>query len=215
MTSVDTSTRHRSVAWTKPENFGAEVALVDFGPGYLRAEGFAIGFEPEPYRLDYQLQTTSRFVTSSISVTARGDGWMRQLDLSRTSDGTWVVRAEQQGTADLPGAGGDPAAIAGALDVDLGLSPLFNTMPVLRHGLHDTTGSADFLMAWISVPDLSVTPSPQRYRHLRAGSAGEHLVRFEATGEGDDFVADILFDADGLVINYPGIGERPRGAGGA
>ena len=70
-------------------------------------------------------------------------------------------------------------------------------------------------MAWISVPDLSLHPSPQRYTHLETQSAGERVVRFEATGEGDDFVADVVFDADGLVIDYPGIATRFRGGQGA
>jgi hypothetical protein len=33
-------------------------------------------------------------------------------------------------------------------------------------------------------------------------------VRFEATGEGESFTADIAFDDDGLVLDYPGIGRR-------
>jgi hypothetical protein len=39
-------------------------------------------------------------------------------------------------------------------------------------------------------------------------------VRFESVGEGEDFVADVVFDADGLVLDYPGIatGVRPAAA---
>jgi uncharacterized protein len=207
------NTGHRRVAWWKPGKLGVEFALVDLDPDSLRAEGFAIGFEPEPYRLEYQLQTGPRFVTSKVVVMTRGDGWARQLDLTRATDGAWTVQAEQQGITDLPPAGGDTQVLAGALDVDLGLSPLFNAMPVLRHRLHDANGSMDFLMAWISVPDLTVHPSPQRYRYLGTRADGERLVRFEATGEGEDFSTDLLFDADGLVIDYPTIATRLRRAG--
>jgi hypothetical protein len=199
------------VAWTKPANFGAEFALVDLGADWLRADGFAIGFEPEPYRLEYSLRTASGFVTGSVVVAAYGDGWARRLELSHGGDGAWTARASQEGAAGLPLAGGDTSGLTGALDVDLGLSPLFNSMPVLRHRLHDAGGTVDFLMAWISVPDLSVHPSPQRYRHLERRDTGGRLVRFEAAGEGADFVEDITFDADGLVIDYPGIGTRVPG----
>jgi uncharacterized protein len=65
-------------------------------------------------------------------------------------------------------------------------------------------------MVWISVPDLSVHPSRQRYTHLETHSEDERLVRFEAVGEGDDFVADVVFDATGLVVDYPGIASRIR-----
>jgi hypothetical protein len=44
-------------------------------------------------------------------------------------------------------------------------------------------------------------------------AADERLVRFEATGEGDDFAADVLFDADGLVLGYPTIATRLRAGG--
>ncbi len=78
-------------------------------------------------------------------------------------------------------------------------------MPVLRHGLLDGGGPVDFLMAWVSVPDLSVHPSRQRYTFLR--KTGEiSVVRYES--ESHDFVAELTFDADGLVIDYPGIGRR-------
>jgi uncharacterized protein len=205
---------HRVVAWNKDGMAGAEFAVVDFCGDGLRAEGSAIGFEPVPYRLEYKLVAESRLVTGSVVVVVRGDGWGRQLDLVRAGDGTWSARVEQRGTVDLADAGGDVAALAGALDVDLGLSPLFNTMPVLRHRLHDGGGPADFLMAWISVPALSLHPSPQRYTHLERRSAGERVVRFEATGEGEAFVADVVFDADGLVIDYPGLAARFRGGQG-
>jgi uncharacterized protein len=142
-------------------------------------------------------------------VATSGDGWTRHLELGRGADGHWAVRAGQQGTPDLPPPGtADALELAGALDVDLGLSPLFNTMPVLRHGLHGAGGQVDFLMAWISVPDLAVRPAPQRYSHLGRRSADQRLVRFEAVGEGHGFLATVGFDADGLVVDYPGLAAR-------
>ena len=51
---------HRTVAWNKDGGLGGEFALVDFGPDGMEAAGFGIGFEPEPYLLEYTVQTTSR-----------------------------------------------------------------------------------------------------------------------------------------------------------
>nr|WP_238431772.1 putative glycolipid-binding domain-containing protein [Streptomyces cavernae] len=81
------------------------------------------------------------------------------------------------------------------------MCPLTNTMPVLRHSLHRTPGERDFLMAWVSVPDLTVSPSPQRYTHL-----APHRVRF--TSLDSDFRSDLTFDPDGLVVDYPGLAHR-------
>jgi hypothetical protein len=63
-------------------------------------------------------------------------------------------------------------------------------------------------MLWISVPDLSVHGSAQRYTHLETRGPDSRLVRFEAVGEGETFAADVTFDRDGLVVDYPGIARR-------
>jgi hypothetical protein len=91
--------------------------------------------------------------------------------------------------------------LAGALDCDLGLSPLTNSMPVLRHGLLEPGEPVELLMAWVAVPELTVHASAQRYVPL-----GEGVVRFESLD--GEFTADIEFDADGLVVDYPGIARR-------
>jgi hypothetical protein len=202
-----TATRARAVAWSKDDPFGAEFAAVQLGEQTIGARGVAIGSEPEPYRLEYALETAGSFLTTRVTVNATGDGWGRSLDLRRTEN-EWIAEVEWHGReSGLPAPGGDLGALNDALDPDLGLSPLFNSMPLLRHGLHKGGSAEDFLMVWISVPDLSLHASPQRYTHLDS-SEGINLVRFEATGEGEDFVADVQFDDDGLVLDYPGIATR-------
>jgi hypothetical protein len=94
--------------------------------------------------------------------------------------------------------------LEGALDCDLAFSPLTNLMPVRRHRLHESDGSHDFAMAWVSVPDLAVHRSPQRYVHHRPG-----VVRFASLDS--DFTADLELDADGLVVRYPRLAERVAG----
>ena len=96
----------------------------------------------------------------------------------------------------------------GAIDCDLGLCPLTNTMPVRRHGL-DQAGERDFLMAWVSVPDLGLHPSEQRYEHVRRHDHGA-IVRY--VGRHRDFVGELEFDADGLVHHYPELARRIAGA---
>lgn len=200
----------RCVAWSKAEPFGAEFAEVEVDGDALTAQGVAIGSAPAPYRLDYQLETASGFVTTRLRVTSRGDGWLRTLDLRRPpGSGVWEETWTAKGANPLlqERVAADLGALAGALDVDLGLSPLLNTPPVLRHDLLRRGGSVDFVMAWVSVPDLALHRSPQRYTFLRAID-GEHcLVRFESLAE-DGFQADITYDADGFVRDYPGIGTR-------
>jgi hypothetical protein len=198
----------RSIAWSKADPFGAEFVEVRLARDELSAVGVALGSAPAPYRLDYTFETTSAFVSARLHVTARGDRWVRALDLRRTDSGAWEATWEEDGVCPVgPGATSEIAALSDALDVDLGLSPFFNTMPVLRHGLHRSGGSVDFVMAWVSVPDLEVHRSRQRYSFVRVIDDQRSVVRFESTS-GDGFVADIVYDADGLVVDYPGIGRR-------
>jgi hypothetical protein len=82
---------------------------------------------------------------------------------------------------------------------DLGWSPLFNSLPVLRDRLLESGPAHDYVMRWVDVPSLEVTCSEQRYEPL-----GNRLVRFRA----GSFTADIEFDEQEFVTDYPGIARR-------
>jgi uncharacterized protein len=82
---------------------------------------------------------------------------------------------------------------------DVGWSPLFNSLPVIRDGLLDPGPPRDYVMRWIDVPSLEVSVSRQRYEPL-----GNRRVRFTA----GEFNAEIQFDEAGFVLDYPGIGTR-------
>lgn len=90
----------------------------------------------------------------------------------------------------------------GADFFDLGWSPLFNSLPVLRDGLLNPGPPRDYVMRWVDVPSLDVRLSEQRYEPL-----GNGVVRFSSGG----FVAVIQFDEAGFVTSYPGIGTRAGG----
>jgi uncharacterized protein len=87
----------------------------------------------------------------------------------------------------------------GADFFDLGWSPLFNSLPVLRDDLLRRGSPRDYVMLWVDVPSLEVSRSEQRYEPLGGG-----VVRFRA----GSFEADIRFDDEGYVVDYPGIGTR-------
>ncbi|HUK70253.1 MAG TPA: putative glycolipid-binding domain-containing protein [Streptosporangiaceae bacterium] len=198
----------RAITWIKER--GAEFAEVSLGDTYLRAAGVAVGADPVPYRLDYELDCVDGFVTRRLLVRTQGATWSRRLLLSRDPRGLWGIETSAEGEVDLPAPGGDPAEFAAALDCDLGECPVTNTMPVLRHGLMHGGAPRDLAMAWVSVPDLSVHPSAQRYTFvgpaaMAAGQeAGTSVIRFQS----GTFSADVVFDDDGLVVDYPGLGRR-------
>jgi hypothetical protein len=177
----------RVITWDVSASRGVETAWVGLGGGVMRARGRAVGTVPEPYWVSYELETAEGFVTRRLSVRVETAAQERVLDLRHDGHGTWTGNGEP-----LPG-------VDGALDCDLGLCPLTNTMPVLRHGLHRAPGEREFLMAWVSVPDLAVRPSRQTYTHLGPGR-----VRY-ASG---DFRSDLEFDEEGYVVDYPRLASR-------
>jgi hypothetical protein len=120
-----------------------------------------------------------------------GDYELRyQLD-----DGARVLRAHVVGGPDRT------FDLDGADFFDLGYSPLFNSLPVLRDGLLSAQMVRVYRMRWVSVPALDAEISVQRYEPL-----GDGRIRFTA----GDFLAEIVFDSDGLVGGYAGLAERIR-----
>lgn len=192
--------------WVGTDAWRTEAAHVQPAEGRFTASGVQLGIDPAPYRVDYVLDTTVAWMTRTLQVTAAGDAWRRSLQLTRNSSGRWTCQADDSGQVDLPMPGGDPATLTDAVDCDLGLSPLTNTMPVLRHRLHQRAGAADCTMAWVSVPDLSVHASTQRYEHLETTPTGA-VVRFTS----GNFTADLVVDTDGFVVDYPQLARRITG----
>ncbi|MGW6573852.1 putative glycolipid-binding domain-containing protein [Streptomyces sp. NPDC054945] len=187
--------------WEVLPHDGYSTAWAELTGRRLGARGRAVGLVPEPYWVTYTLETVEEYVTSRLHVTVDTAGTgdtaeggvagvaTRSLDL-RNDGGRWTVDGTHRPDLD------------GALDCDLGLCPLTNTMPVLRHDLHRRPGSGphDFLMAWVSVPDLAVSAHRQTYTPLARGGQGAQ-VRFSS----GDFHSDIEFDERGLVLDYPGL----------
>ena len=195
-------TVYRLLTWRGLDFPRMEFAEVDLGPGGLSARGVQIGTSgvaqgadngeavdvPGRYRLDYELETDSDLVTARIALTARSEDGERRLDLSRAPEGVWQAEAE------LPD-------LSGALDCDLGLSPLTNFMPVQRENITRGGEAKEFVMAWIAVPSLAVHRSEQRYEPIDATT-----VRY--VGRHRSFEGELDLDEDGFVVRYPGLGER-------
>jgi len=106
-------------------------------------------------------------------------------------------------------AGQPEDAIQGCLDVDLGVSPATNTLPIRRLALA-VGDSAEVTAAWVRFPALSVEPLWQRYTRLE-----ERRYRYESAS---GFSAELVVDELGLVTQYAGGWERVAvwdGSGGA
>lgn len=198
----------RMLAWQSPSDvpWQVDTALVEPDGRSFSATGTQVTLDPLPYRMEWALETSEPWVTRRLTVWVQGEDWSRSLHLTHDGAGDWRYDAQLAGTVDLPDPGGETSALFEALDCDLGRCPLTNTMPVLRHDLHRTSGTREFLMAWVSVPDLRVVPMRQRYEHLGTDSSRASRVRY-ANADGS-FTAVLTLDDQGLVVDYPGLSRR-------
>lgn len=86
------------------------------------------------------------------------------------------------------------------MDVDLGVTPLTNALPINRLGLSEGAGT-EIRAAWVRFPVLSVEASPQGYERL-----GRSLYRY--TGIGTGFTARVEVDGHGFPVTYEGLWRR-------
>jgi hypothetical protein len=187
--------------WRGLDTWRAEAASVAPLGTRLFANGNQLGVEPRPYRLVYDLRTGEDYVTEELRVKAWSQGWDREITVARSTEGRWRIEMVERGDGAPAWHEPQPDGLAGALDCDLGFSPLFNSLPVLRHRMHEGGEPRDLVMAWIAVPELTVRRSEQRYTPLGGGRVNY------ASG---DFSADIRFDEHGLVRLYEDFLERVR-----
>ncbi len=207
---MDRTTSHdvrRLLAWSGPDPRRIDLAHVQLTGDSLTAHGTGLTAD---YTVDYRLTTGPSWVTRNLEIHSRGHGWWRSLVLQRDDGGSWTARWDGTGQGTPNGLVPSLPALDQALDCDIGLCPLTNTMPILRHDLVGAAQegraiSVELVMAFVAVPDLTIVASHQRYRsaepvEFESGA----LIRYAS----ERFATTLEVDATGLVVNYPGLGRR-------
>ncbi len=184
----------REVMWALWEGPGLEhLRLATSDGGGVVANGLVIGLEAgRPFRIGYEILCDERWRVREVRAAAP-DSERPVLELLADGEGHW-----KRG-------GGEPLSeLDGCIDVDISATPFTNTLPIRRLGL-EPGESEDLAVAYVRVPELLVGPERQRYGCLQARGSGG-LYRFEALPSG--FTADLPVDAEGLVLDYPGLFRR-------
>jgi uncharacterized protein len=125
---------------------------------------------------------------------ARAEG----TQIGATYEARWRLDGDRL-DVEVVGAGRRTVELGDADLFDLFASPFFNSLPVMRDGLLEHGPARDYVMRFVTLPDLEVVPSEQRYE-----PRGGRVVRYSS----GSFAADIAFDADGFVTSYEGFLER-------
>ena len=179
--------REVALSWLDQSESGIEVSRVTFTQYSCSVDGRIDGPAHAPFVLEYAVSCDEAWNTRYVFIAeASGD---RRLELLASGRGHWT-----------DGDGEPLPELRGALDVDISATPFTNTLPIRRLDL-PPGGSAEITVAFVSVPDLAL--STERQRYTRTSELG---YRFESVDA--DFERQITVDADGLVVEYPGLFSR-------
>lgn len=143
-----------------------------------------------PFRLTYRLRWDGGWRLRDARLRLATDRGTRSLHLRADGAGHWQ-----------DGRGRAIDDLEGCLDLDIWPTPFTNVFPIRRSPL--AVGERRvFRVAWVFAPDLSVRPQHQAYSRL-----ADRLYRFEGL-DGSGFTAELPVDADGVVLDYPGLFQR-------
>ena len=177
----------RSVIWRTVATLGTEYCVVRESAGSVSLDGTVItAFDGEPALVRYQIACVDGWRTSGLNLTLYQASGRRDVSLHRHEHG-WKTSAAEQ----------DPdERLRECIDVDLGVTPSTNTLPIRRLNLA-VGESAEATAAWVRFPELTVEPLRQRYTRL-----AENRYLYESLES--DFTAELTVDDQGLVTHYPG-----------
>jgi hypothetical protein len=185
--------RERDILWAPAAGIGLEhLQLSQDAEGYY-ANSVLISMKyGQPFRAWYGIRCDQNWRVRSVDVQLLQGG---DEELGLRADGVGHWRSSS----------GEPLPqLDGCIDVDITATPFTNTIPIRRLAL--TPGqSAEVFVAYIALPELGVSPVRQRYTCLETSEYGG-LYKYEGLSTG--FTANIRVDADGLVIDYPGLFKR-------
>ena len=158
-----------------------------------RVEGHTAAVEAgEAWAVHYVISVDEEWRTRHALIIGWSERGRRERVLEADGQGRW--RLEGQAAPELDG----------CLDVDLESSACTNTFPVHRLRL-DVGSAADAPAAYVRALDLRVDRLEQRYERIDDDGTGQ---QYHYTAPVFDFEARLVYDAAGLVVDYPGIARR-------
>lgn len=182
--------REQEVIWRRVmDEASVEQALLVTGAGGVEITGTVlIAEDGMPLRVDYSIQCDEGWSTRHVEVRQSYNGELRELRLDHDGAGNWTRDGE------------DAPDLEGCTDIDLGISPSTNALPINRLSLA-IGESKSIKAAWVRFPGLEVVAAGQGYERL-----GERRYRYSNLDS--DFAAVIDVDDLGLPVDYAEIWRR-------
>jgi hypothetical protein len=175
--------------WQDWSGSGLEHTVIQRSSAGISIDGMVVsGGAEDPFAVRYLLGCDASWALRKAEIQLAGDAGA--ITLVCDGRGKWK-----------DGTGKHLGDLDGAIDIDLSVSPLTNTLPIRRLGLAKGK-SHDLVAAYVHFPDLTISADPQRYTCL------EPMSRFRYESLDSDFTREIEVDSDGLVVVYPGLFKR-------
>ncbi len=188
--ATENSTPLRAVVWRRHrDNASLEYAVLSrLAAGYEIRGDIVAAHEGHPLRVSYALRCDPDWRSLFLRVEQHWAAERASLILALDADGTWRVNDMKTD------------ALADCLDIDLGLSPSTNALPINR--LRPAVGEkVEITAAWVRFPNLEVAPARQSYERRARRT---YRYRSVATG----FQADLRVDDLSLPTRYAGVWKR-------
>ncbi|MBV9142473.1 MAG: putative glycolipid-binding domain-containing protein [Pseudonocardiales bacterium] len=186
----------RMLVWAGVDCLRLEAARVVLGEHGLRATGSVVSApqqDIEAYSASYSVATDEVGVIERLTVRTAAAKGEQHITLTRSEESVWLVDHGQNA---------ERTHFDGALDANLAFSPLFSALPIRRLGLHQEVTGHDLAVVFVALPNLEVHRVSQTYRTVALGEPTVVSVSSEAG------TAELTVDADGLVLEYPGVARR-------
>jgi len=175
------------VLWEQLIDKGLEHLILQQGT-QIEAEGLIMGMlQDVAYRIQYQIVCDIQWNTQRVSAKDLLSG--KEFTLTKNGN-EWLD--EQDHVIE---------SLRGCSDVDIKVTPFTNTLPINRLNLKQNE-SKEIAVVYVNIPELNLSKFEQRYTCLSKDKDGG-VYRYESLSSG--FTSELKVDADGLVVDYPGI----------
>ena len=197
MNAAPSGTWPAILTWRAPDASRMESVRVQLSGNRVKANGRLVAAATEEhvaFGVYYDLQTDESGAVKRLGMTVTVAERERQLVIARDEENMWLV-TDARGESRL--------GYDGALDVDMVFSPFFNALPIRRARLHQRAASVTLPTIYLDLPQMAVAAAEASYSSAGPGQP----IQVHTPGTDPRGVA-LRVDADGFVIDYPGLAAR-------
>jgi hypothetical protein len=177
----------RIMFWQRLDLPGSEYCtLVESSGGWLFDGTVLLALDAAPLRVRYRISCDAAWQTRTVEIVCMEELEERTVRITVDVRQRWWIEGVER------------ADLRGCLDIDLGVTPATNTLPIRRLGLA-IGASEEIAAAWVRFPAMTITRATQRYTRVAA-------MRYRY--ESGTYRTEIDVDDSGFVTRYPEGWER-------